>query len=155
MPTARINRLTSASLDLENSISFVEELSNQEYGSTAYEALLISAIIFYARPFSGNEKKGSPHPSESRVPEVVLSELQEEERKLHEEIVSLRNKAVAHAEWSLHPTGVTNSGVIQAVPFSIWRYFKDSEDIEKLKNLSAKVRLSVQHEQANEVRNLL
>lgn len=152
MAEERLNRLTSASLDLENSIRFLEELSEQKYGSTAYEALLISAIIFYVRPFSCNEKKGSTHPSEPRVPEVILSDLQEEEIKLHTEVVTLRNKAIAHAEWSHHPTGVTNRGIIKAMPFSIWRYFKGGAEIEKLKNLAAKVRLSV-HEQENEVRN--
>jgi len=48
MSKKRVNRLTSASLDLEKSIKFLDELSSQTYGSTAYEALLISAIIFYA-----------------------------------------------------------------------------------------------------------
>lgn len=154
MSKERINRLTSASLDLENSVRFLEELSNQEYGSLAYEALLIAAIIFYARPFSSNEKRGSPYPSESRVPDTVLSGLQGEERELHDKIICLRNKAVAHAEWGHHPAGVTSDGVIKAVPFSIWGYFKGNTDNEKFKALAAKVRLSVLHEQGNELRNL-
>ena len=154
MSKKRINRLTSASLDLENSIRFLDELSSQRYGSTAYEALLISAIIFYSRPFSGNERKDSPHPSESRVPDDVLSGLLEEERKLHEEVVTLRNKALAHAEWNYHPTGVTNSSIIQAMPFSIWRHFQRSVAVAKLKNLASKVRSFIQNEQANELHKL-
>lgn len=154
MPKKRINRLTIASLDLENCIRFLDELSSQRYGSTAYEALLISAIIFYSRPFSGNERKESPHPSESRVPDGVLSGLLEEERKLHEEVVTLRNKALAHAEWSYYPTGVTNSRIIQTMPFSIWRHFPESVAVEKLKNLASKVRSSIQNEQANELHKL-
>ena len=78
----------------------------------------------------------------------------DEERKLHAEVVTLRNKAVAHAEWSHHPTGVTDCGIIKAIPFSIWHYFQGSADVAKLKNLASKVRLSVQHEQANELGNL-
>lgn len=152
MTKERVNRLTSASLDLENSIRFLEELPEQEYGTKVYEALLISAIIFYTRPFSSNEKNNSPYPSEPRVPDVVLSGLLEEERKLHEEVMTLRNKAIAHAEWSHHPTGVTDAGIIMAMPFSIWRNFKGDVEVERLKNLIAKVRLYVQHEQANEVR---
>jgi len=154
MPIAneRINRLTSASLDLENCIRFLDELDSHRYASTSYEALLLLAIIFYARPFSGNEKPGSTHPSESRVPDIVLSGLLGEERRLHEEVVTLRNKAVAHAEWSHHPTGVTDRGIIQAMPFSIWRYFQGNVESEKLKTLAGKVWLSVQHEQANELR---
>ena len=52
----------------------------------------------------------------------------EEERKLHEEIMTLRNKGVAHAEWSHHPTGVSDSGIIKAMPFSIWLYFNGSPE---------------------------
>jgi hypothetical protein len=153
MSKEMLNRLTSASLDLKNTIKFLEALSEHEYSSTAYEALLISAIIYYARPFSSNEKKDSTHPSESRVPEEVLSELLEEEIALHEKIITLRNKAVAHAEWSYHPTGVTDNGIIKARPFSIWEYFEGSAEIAKFKNLSQRVRNAVQNKQANEARS--
>ena len=85
----RINRLTSASLDIENCLRFLDELMNHKYGSTLYEALLVSAVIFYARPFSQNEKKGSPHLSEPRVPNSVLSGLSQDESKFHENIVTL------------------------------------------------------------------
>jgi len=74
--------------------------------------------------------------------------------KLHEVVVTLRNKALAHAEWSHHPTGVTNSGIIQAMPFSIWHYFQGGVEVEMFKNLARKVRLSVQNEQANELHKL-
>lgn len=150
----RINRLTSASLDIENCLRFLDELMNHKYGSTLYEALLVSAVIFYARPFSQNEKKGSPHLSEPRVPNSVLSGLSQDESKFHENIVTLRNKAVAHAEWSHHPTGVSDSGIIKAIPFSIWRHFQGSAELAQFRGLARKVRLAVQHEQANELRNL-
>jgi hypothetical protein len=149
----RVNRLTSASLDLENCLRFLDELKNHKYGSTPYEALLVSAVIFYARPFSQNEKKGSPHPSEPRVPDSVLSGLSQNESKLHENIVTLRNKAVAHAEWSHHPTGVSDSGIIKAMPFSIWRHFQGRAELAQFSGLARKVRLAVLHEQANELRN--
>ena len=149
----RVNRLTSASLDLENCLRFLDELKNHEYGSTPYEALLVSAVIFYARPFSQNEKKESPHPSETRVPDSVLSGLSQDESTLHKNIVTLRNKAVAHAEWSHHPTGVSDSGVIKAIQFSIWWHFQGSAKLAQFSSLVSKVRLAVQHEQANELRN--
>lgn len=154
MSKEKINRLTSATLDLENCIRFLNELLNQEYGSTAYEALVMSAIVLYARPFSRNEKNGSPYPSESCVPGAVLSGLTADEKKLHEEIITLRNKAIAHAEWSHHPTGVTDSRIIQAVPFSIWLNFEGSREIDSFKSLVSKVQSATQNEQANELHNL-
>jgi hypothetical protein len=154
MSEERLNRLTSASLDLENCIRFLDELSKQAYGSAAYEALLLSAVIFYARPFSQNEMKDSPHPSDPRVPDTVLSGLQDGELKLHKDMVTLRNKAIAHAEWSHHPTGVTDTRIIKAVPFSIWRHFEGGQEIASFRGLVSKVRLAIQHEQANELQNL-
>lgn len=156
MPESKkfINRLTIASLDLENCIRFLNDLSNNEYGSIAYEALLISAIIFYARPFSQNEKRNSVSPSESRVPDSIISGLSQTHAELHEMIITLRNKAVAHAEWGYHPTGVSSNKIIMSKPFSIWNYFQSSTDIKNFKILSGVVRDSVQNEQANELRNL-
>ena len=151
---SRINRLTSASLDLENCLRFLQGMSDQTYGSVAYEALLISAIVFYIRPFSENEKKGSPSPSDSRVPETVLEILDTEESKLHEHLKELRNKAIAHAEWRYHPTGVTDNRVIQAMPFSIWKHFQGKKDVTNFSNLVQKVRHEIQNAQANALREL-
>jgi len=139
-------------MDLENCLRFLDELKNHTYGSTPYEALLIAAVVFYARPFSQNEKKGSLHPSEPRVPESVLSRLSQDEITFHESVVTLRNKAIAHAEWSHHPAGVSSNGIIQAMPFSIWQHFQDNV-VGQFRNLASKVRRAVQHEQANELRN--
>lgn len=155
LSTNRINRLTSAVLDLENSLRFMGALSYQEYGAITYEALLITAVIFYARPFSANEKKDSPFPSESKVPDIVLSDIVEAERHLHDKLLRLRNKAIAHAEWGHHPTGVMHNGIIKARPFSIWTHFKGNADIEEAKKLTGKVLRSVQHQQANASREFI
>lgn len=149
-----INRLTSASLDLEGCVRFLDALEEQKYGTTAYEALLISAVVFYVRPFSENEKKSSTSPSDPRVPDAVLTGLSESERKLHEELRILRNKAIAHAEWILHPTGVSSSKVIKALPFSIWKWFPSSSEISAFRDVALKVRHAVQNAQANALHNL-
>ena len=151
---SKINRLTSASLDLGNCLRFLQGLSDQTYGSVAYEALLISAIVLYIRPFSENEKKGSPSPSDSRVPETVLANLDAEESLLHERLKELRNKAIAHAEWSYHPTGVTDNRVIRAMPFSIWKHFQSKSEVTKFDNLAQKIRREIQNAQANALREL-
>lgn len=153
-PKSKINRLTSASLDLESCMRFLDELKNQQYGNTAYEALLISAIVFYIRPFSENEKKSSTAPSAPRVSEDVLNGLSADELVLHKKLKELRNKAIAHAEWKYHPTGVTDNMVIRAMPFSIWQHFVDSENILAFHNLAYKVRSEVQTAQANALHEL-
>ncbi|WP_257311305.1 hypothetical protein [Geothrix fuzhouensis] len=129
-------------------------MSEHAYSSEAYEALLISAIIFYIRPFSGNEKKGSPSPSESRVPNTVLASLDTNELRLHRHLKTLRNKAIAHAEWRYHPTGVTDTLVIQAMPFSIWKCFRGTDDITNFSNLVHKVHREIQNAQANMLHEL-
>lgn len=149
-----INRLTSASLDLEGCVRFLDALEEQTYGTTAYEALLISAVVFYARPFSENEKKSSTSPSDPRVPDAVLTGLSESEKKIHEELRILRNKALAHAEWTFHPTGVSSRKVINALPFSIWKWFPGPIEISAFRGLALKVRHAVQNAQANALRNL-
>ncbi len=153
-PKNTINRLTSASLDLENCIRFLDELDTKIYGTTTYEALLISAIVFYIRPFSENEKRSSTAPSDSRVSEEVLVGLTEEEMKLHEKLKELRNKAIAHAEWGFHPTGISETKIIQAMRFSIWKYFHNTVAISAFRNLTHKVRNAIQNAQANMLHDL-
>ena len=51
-----INRISISIHDWDDCKRFLKELTNQKYGEVAYEALLITAIIFYIRPFSGNER---------------------------------------------------------------------------------------------------
>jgi hypothetical protein len=144
-----INRLTSASLDFRNCIRFLDELDGQQYGSTLYEALLVTAIIFYSRPFSTNEEKLSTSPSDPRVPKEVLADLTEIELKLHKRLRELRNKAIAHAEWDFHPTGVSEAKIIKAMPFSIWKHFPDTAAIRAFHKLARKVLVGIQNEQAN------
>ena len=151
---SRINRLTSASLDLESCLIFLDELGSQQYGTTVYEALLISAIVFYIRPFSQNEKKQSTSPSDPRVPEEVLANLSEDELDLHKRLQELRNKAIAHAEWTFHPTGVAENKVIQAMPFSIWKHFPGSGAISAFQILARTVRCEIQKAQANALHEL-
>lgn len=116
------NRMTISCHDFEKCMEFLAALPAQEYGTIIYEALLVAAIIFYSRPFSSNEmEKGAQ--AENKVDPAVLDSLTAEESSLHTLILKLRNKAVAHAEWKYHPTGVTSTKVIQSMPFSIWEYF--------------------------------
>jgi hypothetical protein len=149
----RLNRLTISRHDFEKCLEFIAKLSTQEYGTIVYEALLLSAIVFYARPFSGNEKRNDSK-AESRVDLAVIDQLNGEERQLHERLLELRNKAVAHAEWTFHPTGVTESKIIQSMPFSIWKDFHDRTEIEAFSSLVEKVLLRAHHVTADKLGTL-
>ena len=138
-----INRLTISTHDWEHCLKFLQELSNHAYGSTTYEALLIAAVIFYIRPFSGNER-GKDASADSKVDDKVLEGLTDEECKLHETLLTLRMKAIAHSEWTYHPTRVHDNGIIKSMPFAIWKYFRNSADMEAFSILVAKVRLKAQ-----------
>jgi hypothetical protein len=147
-----LNRLTISRHDFEKCRDFLLELSAHEYGSIVYESLLLSAIVFYARPFSGNER-GNLSKAESKVVADVLNTLTAAERSLHDQIIQLRNKAVAHAEWQYHPTNVTKGKVIKSMPFSIWKYLKSKADMDQFLSLAKKVLLQANHITAEEMRN--
>ena len=71
--TKVLNRLTISRHDLEQCQNFLQQLAHQEYGSITYEALLIAAIVFYARPFSNNER-GKNANADSKINDEVLDQ---------------------------------------------------------------------------------
>lgn len=142
-----IHRLSITTHDLgqDGCRKFIEELSQYKYGSIVYEALLIAAIIFYARPFSGNERDQNSN-ADSKVDEKVLQGLTSEEHEMHKILLMLRNKAIAHSEWTHHPTRMHENGLIKSMPFSIWQYFPHpNRDIEVFLSLVDKVYLKANH----------
>lgn len=148
-----LNRLTISRHDFEKCLEYLGKLKSQEYGSIIYEALLLTAIVFYARPFSCNEKcKNSK--TESRVDLAIIDQLNEEDQQLHGRLLDLRNKAIAHAEWTFYPTGVTESKIIQSMPFSVWNEFRGSMEIEAFSRLVEKVLLRAHHVTGDKLRTL-
>lgn len=148
-----LNRLTISRHDFEKCQQFLEQRPNHTYGTAAYEALLLCAIVFYARPFSNNEKDSNAE-AEPRVDNTVLDQLNSEEQVLHKRLVLLRNKVVAHAEWAYHPTGVTDNAVISSMPFSIWSHFPHTVDVQEFVGLVKKVLLRAHHLTADKLRNM-
>lgn len=148
-----LNRLTISRNDFDKCLEFLSELTSQEYGTIIYESLLLSAIVFYARPFSCNEKRNASK-AESRIDLAVVDQLNEEEQQLHDRLLELRNKAIAHAEWTFHPTGVTESKIIQSMPFSVWKDFRGRAEIDAFLRLVQKVLLRAHHVTADKLRTL-
>jgi hypothetical protein len=97
----RFNRAHICGRDFEKSLEFIEAARARLEDSLEYEAFIISAIVSYARPFSGNERSGKARAASKF--DVSLDSLQPEDQVLHRRLIDLRNQAIAHAEWGRYP----------------------------------------------------
>lgn len=131
-----INRAYLSRHDFENCNKFLDEFIKKNK-DTIKEALLISALVAYARPFSENKK----HPKIiNKIPlEKVTRPLGTEERKLHKKLMTIRNQAIAHSVFDKKPTGTTIRSIAlvqQSKPYNI---LAESIDIKEMKDLSKKM----------------
>jgi hypothetical protein len=121
-PTATFNRSLISDLDFDQAVDFLYELRHGEnLSDTVQEALLMAAVISYARPFTSNK---SPHGEASRTltPEA-REQLTPEEQQLHEHLMSLRNELLAHSDFRRrrvsnvvhHDTGFMVSAQCQSI----------------------------------------
>jgi len=150
MTTAQeFNRYSIALFDWEKSLAFATEARSHPSNSTAFEALLFAAIVCYYRPFSPNEKGANP-PAASHVRIEDFPTLSGEEQALHENCKSLRNKALAHSEFTFNPTRLCETtGIIASKPFSL---LSQPFDLEALVHLISKLELACHHKRADHVR---
>jgi hypothetical protein len=83
---------------------FIAAARSHPIDTIEHEALLLAAIIYYAQPFSGNEK-GKPDelPSDASLDREFVDLDDPDDLALHDRIIRLRHKAVAHAEFSHNP----------------------------------------------------
>lgn len=114
-----LNRFSISVHDFEDSQKFLSESLNYERCSILQEALLISAVIYFARPFSINEKGKQP----KAIPNLKIdwfSDITQDEMILFDELRSIRNQCLAHAEYSHYPAGVDHeTGALAGHRFSI------------------------------------
>lgn len=116
-------RLNIGKRDLDKAVSLLEAAVKHDPTSIEYEALITSAIIHYARPFSSNEKEKDAI-ALSRVPNRVTDQFSTEELSLHDLILNRRNKAIAHAEWREFPVVVDlETRLIRSTRYSIYPEF--------------------------------
>lgn len=97
----RFRRTHISRRDFAKSIGFISAAAKYDLIAPEYEALLLAAIVSYARPFSGNEHSKSPL-SDSRL-DVDVSQILGSDLPLHERLIEVRNKAVAHSESAYYP----------------------------------------------------
>jgi len=98
-----LNRYSISVRDFEKTIEFLKEALGKSSCSVIIESLLMSTIICYCRPFSSNER-GKGAKATSKIQLESFSDITESERTLHEKCMAVRNKAIAHAEWTNNPT---------------------------------------------------
>jgi hypothetical protein len=99
-------RLNIAKDDFADAKRFADSARIHGGTETELEALLVAAVVCYARPFSDNEPKRPKAPVIARnVPEdKLLTALDSDaDRALHARLLELRDKAIAHAESTNYP----------------------------------------------------
>jgi hypothetical protein len=132
---AQFNRLTLSAHDFSESQEYLGAYS-ERLSPVVQAALLNSAIVCYARPFTANNP-GKTDASTSSLPRGVLKQLNTEQKYLHRKIVTLRNEGVAHSDYDLKPTRRVPRGdsgaMMWSKPFST---LAEGIDIEKFKVLA-------------------
>jgi hypothetical protein len=127
------NRYSISLADFEKAFACVEEARKRIPNDLIYEALLFMAIIAYCRPFSENEKSEQNLKAKSRLNLEDLIVPSAREKKIHDECQTLRNKALAHSEFTYNPTSLNSrTGVISSKSFSLLTQPVDLEGLERL-----------------------
>lgn len=102
----RMYRAHISEKDFKQALRFIDAALVVNISTVEHEALVIAAIISYARPFTLNERpqKGKPLPAaDASLEGIDLRALLGVDADLHERIVELRMKAVAHSEAEFNP----------------------------------------------------
>lgn len=125
----KLYRLNIAKGDIKKAIELLEAAEKHDHASIEYEALIMGAIIHYARPFSCNEKSQSAN-ALARVPSTVIEGYSPDELTLHKRIIDRRNKAIAHAESNEFTTDIDReTKVIGSRRYSVYPEFIDPKPL--------------------------
>ena len=119
----RFRRLQISRNDFKRAIEFIAAAIGHDADSIEHEALLIAAVICYARPFSPNEKP--PTKANAKLPKEFARFDDAEDRKLHMQVIKLRNKAVAHSEFRFHRVKVVGHTATSRQ----WRVSREGMDL--------------------------
>lgn len=142
------NRLSISVRDFEQAIAFAECAATTSRTDLSWQALLLSAIICYYRPFSPNER-GPNAKDTSSLNIADFTMLTAEEAALHEQCKKLRNKVLAHSEYELNPTALDErSGVISSRPFDLLAH---GPDPSQLASLATKLVAACHHWRADHI----
>jgi hypothetical protein len=122
LPTADDRTMERAHIsigDMRQAVDFIDAaLAAEKRGANSktdvtHLALVVSAVIYYARPFGPNEggkkrkerapPKGAPPMSRVDIGPLAKVLSSKEGRRLHRDVLRIRNKIVAHAESRYFP----------------------------------------------------
>ena len=130
-----INRLNISEKDFGEAHDYLSELALFD-AAIVRRALLTSAIIGYSRPFTKNAG-GALSRAKKRIVFPYDSGFDESDSELHERLLALRNKSVAHSDFDTKPTGripgTSGSVFTWSKPFDV---LGEQIDLEKFKLLT-------------------
>jgi len=125
---------------------FLAEVRHCDAESVPHEALLIAAIIYFARPFSFNEKRGGLEDI-AKIKIDSFSNISSKEKALYERLIELRNKCLAHAQSSNYPTSLNKKiGVMRG---RRWSILDEHIDVKKFDGLLDKLIDQVHNKRAD------
>ena len=135
----QFNRAYISMRDMDRCIESLEcatsALERDDY--KAARALLTAAIVCYGRPFSGN----ADHSLAIATSSFRLSHLSAAERALHQHVLELRNKVIAHSDAERNPVSLDSSSATGWVAGSkIYDPLVESEIIPQFHALAVRAR---------------
>src|SRR5258706_5873576 len=129
---AEFNRWSISKHDFEEAHEYLEAFSTG-MDSLIQRALLSSAIVAYGRPF----KRNDGYPKAVRYISLPANFFDTTSQELHDKIIELRDRGIAHSDFDRKPTARVpsmNPGVMTwSKPFNP---LSEGISIEKFKNMS-------------------
>ena len=99
-----LHRIVLSRDDFERAAEFAKAARTHDVASIEHEALLHSAILFYARPWLDNEARASKLPEAARkLVGIDVAAAAGTLTGLHDNLIRLRKKVIAHAEAEFFP----------------------------------------------------
>ena len=119
---AQFNRAHISAKDFQDAHGYLKHLSQAD-SDLIRSALLTSAVVAFARPFTQNERGAAKSNATPSVSSAILRGLLPQELELHARVLYLRHQAVAHSSFSTRPlTQLTvweHGFGVESVPFDI------------------------------------
>ncbi|MCP5283743.1 MAG: hypothetical protein H6933_02470 [Burkholderiaceae bacterium] len=98
---AQLHRTHISQRDFEEAMSYLWQIQFNVQEETR-RGLLTAAVVAYGRPFIGTNRRSSKKATPT-VKDQILKSLETEEAVLHQQVLGVRNRAVAHSEYELRP----------------------------------------------------
>lgn len=119
---SQFNRVHISMRDFKEATDYLRAF-NRYRSALMRRALLLSAIISYARPFTAHNDAPKNRGASSRLPIKIQQALSADELLQHSRLIKLRNEALAHSEISRKPTSYLmstgNGFLVKSAPFDV------------------------------------